>query len=373
MLLSAYLDLLLEKIQKLTAKKISVILILFFVIVVFTNGISIVPPQHYQRLSQNPFITRTDIAIHNYWQETILLPVIAFYTHLNSRVSYNVLCFFIIVSAYWLFAQLTHKCKGSVLALISTTILLTSPLNTMMLTWLGTPDSLTFALTIPFLFTNSSLLIFFLCMLGTMNHITLAIAASEILILRWMARDNIKGHHLVAVIIGGIAGYSFVQAFLAFNQIQVYSRLDFVLAKDLIAWVKLNFTNFPAAIFSLFNIQWLILLTCLIMFFKKDKPYYSSLLIILLFNYGITFFTVDTTRIFSLLSWGVLINCVFHSYELSVNSSAQENSSQKQFLQALIVIGLISFITPRYYAWKGHIYSAPFYALLTFLKSIFSI
>lgn len=367
MLLSSYLDFLYEKVRKLTLQKILIILAIFFVIVIFTNGISHYPPKIYKRLSNNPFVSRIDIDKVNYWQESVLLPVIAYYTNLDSSPSFYILCFSIIVLAYLLFAGLTYQREGPAATLIFTAILITSPLTTVMLAWLGTPDSLTVAMTVPFLFINSGILIFLLSILGTMNHIVFTIAAGEILTLRWIARDRIKINHLIAIILGWIMGYVLVKVFFALNNIQVITRFDFILSKNLNFWINMNSVNFPMTISSLFNIQWLIIIVCLIMFFKMDKFYYFSVIAILLFNYGVTFFTEDTTRIYSLLSWGVLLECVFHSYKLALNNNDKETSYQKQFLQALIIIGFSSLIAARYYSWDGEIHPTPFY---TFLKLV---
>jgi hypothetical protein len=221
---------------------------------------------------------------------------------------------------------------------------------------------LTVFLTIPFLFTSSLGWIFILALLGTTNHITFLIAAIEILLLRWMARDNIRFIHLVAIVLGGMLGFISVEGFLAVHHIQVMSRLDFIFTTSLKQWIQMNLAEFPMTIFSLFNIQWLIIPICLVMFFKTDKRYYSFFLAMLLFNYGVTFFAQDTTRIFSLVSWGIFMNCIFHSFELA---NKDDSASRKLFLQALIVIALISFIAPRYYSWNGSIRSAPFYKFLS--------
>lgn len=351
-----------RKTKKIASQKYWIVVLgFFFIVVTITNGISLVPSQHYQKLSENPFVTRTDIASDNYWQETVLLPVIAFFTRLTTPLTFSILCFAIIVGAYLLFAGSVFNRSGSLPTLIFTTILITSPLTTILLTWLGMPDGLTIFLTIPFLFTSSLSLVFILAILGTLNHLTFLIAAIEILVLRWMARDDIRIIHLAAITIGGIIGYVSVNLFFAVYNIQVMSRLDYIFTVSLVEWIKLNLAEFPMTIFSLFNIQWLIIPICLIMFFKKDKRYYSFILAMLLFNYGITFFSKDTTRIFSLLSWGILMHCVFHSFELA---NKEDSSYQKQLLQALIVISLISFITPRYYSWNGSIHTTPFYAFL---------
>ena len=86
----------------------------------------------------------------------------------------------------------------------------------------------------------------------------------------------------------------------------------------------------------------------------------------LLINYGIVFFTLDTTRIFSLTSWAVLFMCIFHSYNLAISEDTDKVIYQKQYLQALILIGIISFFTPRYFSWVGEIHIAPFYKVISY-------
>ena len=333
---------------------------LVFLAVIFTNGIGVVPEEPYQRLAENPFVTRTDIHFNNYWQENPLLPVIAFYLGLSSPNAFNILCFVIIAGAFWLFAWLSSRRWGTASALFFSMLLITSPLTTVMLTWLGTPDGLTLALTIPFLFARSSLLLFILSIAGVASHPAFMMAITEILVLRWAARDDVRFKHLLTAGMGIVIGYGLVRLFLTTNQIEIVSRADFMLMKGFVEWAKMNALNLPMSLSSLFNIHWLILPLCLIMFFKRDRIFYSLALVFLLVNFGFTFFTLDTTRIFSLLSWGVLFECIFHSYKLA----GTEQSAQKQFIQSLILIGIVSLIVPRYFSWAGEIHTTPFYQFM---------
>lgn len=341
------------------------VVLFLIVLAVSINGISLVPPQQYQRLSQNPFTTRTDIANDNYWQESTLLPIVAFYTHWNDPLTFNALCFFILITAYVFFASLSLHKLGFTPAFVFTTILITNPVTTILFSWLGTPDGLTFLFTIPFLFTNSPFLIFALSILGATNHIVFVIAAFEILILRWAAKDSLKPLHLFAQVAGGIIGYLLVWLFLTVNQIQVLARWDYILLRDWDSWFKLNSTNFPLTILSFFNVQWLILFICSILFFNKDKYFYFATWAFLLFNYAVSFFTLDQTRIFSLLSWGILLQCIFHSYVLDRQDYDNGKTHKRIFLQALTIVGFLSFLTPRYYSWEGNIYLAPFWKTIS--------
>ena len=362
MLLSTALDSLFEKAQKLSEKKYwFLFLILLSVVVAFINGIGIIPEEPYQLLSQNPFTTRTDIHFNNYWQETVLLPIIAYYLGLTGTITFNALTLALIIGSYTLFTWWAYRRWGIWLSLISSVLLFTSPLTTILLSWLGSPDGLTLLLIIPFLFTQSGLLLFFLALLGMTNHPTFIIAAMEILMLRWIAREGINSKHLILTSIGAGIGYGTVKLFLSINKIEIVSRLNFMQFKNITEWIELNWSIAPISIFSLFNIHWLVLFVCLLMFYKKDKLFFSTALVILFLNYGITFFTLDTTRIFSLLSWGIFFLCVFHSYKTASSLQDEEPGYYEQFSKALVLLGILSIFAPRFYSWIGEIHSTPFF------------
>jgi len=333
----------------------------FLFIVILINGISLTPYQQYQRLSQNPFIARTDIASDNYWQENILLPVVTFYTHWNSPLSFNVLCFLISITAYLLFAKLAYSKFGFISALLFTAILITGPVTTVLFSWLGTPDGLTFLLAVPLLFTNSGILIFIISLFGVTNHIAFAIAAVEILTLRWIAKDNIKPLHIITQMAGCATGYLLVRFFLLINHIEVFSRLDYILSSNLSLWTQINSTNFSLTVFSFFNAQWLLIIIYSVFFLNKDKYFYFAMWVFLLLNYAITFFTLDQTRVFSLLSWGILLQGVFHSRILDLENAKGDSFHKSFFLHVLAFVAFLSLIVPRYYSWAGNIYTSPFW------------
>lgn len=369
MLISTFLDSLYEKTLRLGRSRFWLLFLgLVLLAVIFINGIGIVPEEPYRRLAENPFVTRTDIHFNNYWQENPLLPLLAHTLRLTSPASFNILCFVILTGAFLSFALFARSKWGPAPALIFSTLLITSPLTTVILTWLGTPDGLTLLLTVPFLFARSSLFFFPLALLGAANHPAFMIAALEILALRWAARDGTGFKQLLVTSAGLAAGYGLVRWFLVVNQIEIVSRVDFMLLKDFMEWVKMNALNLPMSVASLFNAHWLILVVCLVMFFKRDRVFYSLILAFLLVNYAFTFFTLDTTRIFSLLAWGVLFTCMFHSYNLAKAEKGANPQVERQFLQSLIVVGLVSLVSPRYFSWMGEIHATPFY---DFLRKVF--
>lgn len=339
-----------EFIEKIAAKKIwPFSLVGFFLIVIVTNGVSFLPFPKYQLLSIDPFSER---------QETILLPIFGYITNLNSPINFTGLCSFIILIAYTLFVFFSKRRHSVFLTILVSTILFTNPISTILLSWVGSPDGLTFLLTIPFLFVSSPFLFFILAFLGTTNHITLLFAVIEIVILRLLSREKLRAIHLVLVIMSCALGLFIVKIFAAGG----ISRFDFLISRGLSSWIDHNLSQLPLTLFSLFNVQWIILISCLIKFFKKDKIYYSFVLLFVLFNYCISFFSLDTTRIFSLLSWGVFIHCVYRSYEISQKLDPPQK--QKQFQLILIVIILLSLVLPRFFSWEGVIIMSPFHESL---------
>jgi len=270
----------------------------------------------------------------------------------------------IIACGYTVFAIYAYRRWGAPQAMVLSTLLITSPVTTILFTWLGMPDGLSVALFLPLLFTNSPVLIFLLAVLGSTNHVVFLIAASEIIALRWFSRDGIKFRHVMAMAAGSIIGMLLLKAFLTFNQIEVAPRIGFLVSRSIWDWTKLNILHLPLSLFSFFNVQWMAIAVCLLMFYKWDKRFYLSVTALFLVNYGITFFSLDTTRIFSLLSLGIFMLCIFHSYKLATSHPNATPKHQKQFMLALIAIGVFSIFSPRYFSWAGEIHATPFYEFL---------
>jgi uncharacterized membrane protein len=271
-------------------------------------------------------------------------------------VTFNLLCFAILAGGYALFAGWSYSRWGPVPAFLSSALLITSPLTTVLLSWLGTPDGVSFVLTIPVLFLTSWPVLFVLSAIGSLNHVTVPAAALLILILRWCARDGINLRHIAATVLGGGTGYALARITLALLQIPAWSRFDNYFTRDLASWTERMARNLPVTVFSLFNIQWFLLIIIVVMFFSRDKRFYSAVIGIVLFNCLFAFFSNDSTRNFALVSWGVLIESAIHSYRLAAD---MDEPHRKEFLLAWTGVGIASFFAPRFYSWDGGIYSSP--------------
>jgi hypothetical protein len=326
-------------------------------ILILLNGISIVPPQHYLKLSANPFITRTDIDPENSWQENLLLPAVAFFTKLNTPWLFYGLCFAILLGAYAALAAALRARLDPAPAFLITAVLIASPLSTAMLSWLGTPDGLTVLLTIPFLFLTSLPLAFGLAFLGAFNHIAVIIAAVEILFLRWLARDRVRPVHAAAALLGGAAGYGIVRWILYLLNIQTPTRFGVFLSRNLHTVTDVMRMNASLTVFSLYNIFWILILISFLMFFRFGKNFFGGLAAVIVVNGIFAFYVNDSTRNFSVISWGPLVLCLLVSLRLAAEQGGEVRGEYLRIVAAFVAAALL---VPRFYSWDGYIHFAPF-------------
>ena len=314
----------------------------------------------YQLLSKNPFITRYDLGTTNYYQEDILFPLLAYFTHMTSRTGFLILCFVFIYGSYVLFAFLARKAFGPLPGLIFSILLITYPLTTMLLAMLGMADPLSFFLTVPLLFVTNPILIGVLSFLGVCNHSMMLAAMPEVILMRFIAKDEkFKPLHVFASIAGAVLGYLAVRAFLLINNIHFFpTRLEFIKQTRLPTWINIDTFNLPLTWFSLQNIHWLALLLCFLVLIKYDRRYLFFFAGVLLVNYAVTLVVYDVTRVYSLISWGVTFHCIFYCYRLVQKNG--KPSEVIEYMKALMVIAVLSFGAPRIYIWAGHVDPSPF-------------
>lgn len=350
------------RVQPLAEKYFWLLLAALLVFSLWYNQLGIVPPQHYYRLSVNPYTTRTDIASDNYWQESVLLPVFANLTGLNSHLGYHLFCVAIILGSYVLFAFFASRELGRFTALLLTILLVGHSTNAVLFSWIGTPDGVTLLLGVLALFLTSRGAILIITVLAALNHPMASLGILGILVLRALStEDKIDWKSVGVGVLGTLVGLALVRLFLAYFQIDLYSRIDYILSRDLQFWINQNRAQFWLALFSFHGLFWIVLLVCLVLNLKRDPRYYVAFVMLNLIFYAITFFTVDTTRVFSLLAWGAAFQCVIHSLRLEL----KYNAGVPRLELLLVVVGLASLVFPRYVVWGGSYYSPPYSTFYT--------
>ena len=317
-------------------------------------GLGTLPHDEYLLAAQNPFESLRSFLypVRNYFQQSPLLPLTAYAAGLTSKAGFVTLCLGFIVLGFGAFASLARVRYGRELGLIAAALALSHPVTLVMLSWVGTPDGITFLLTACLLFARSSAWIAILCTIGAFNHPVMVFAAPVILVLRATSGEKECGFRQLLPAAAGLAlGTAAVYLFLWHYKIGVFSRLDCIGTRTLGGWIKLNLTSFPLTLYSLHGPIWLALAAAFIAAFSLDRRYFIVFILCQLLFYGITFFTEDTTRVFSLLTWAAAIHCILHAARLL---EAKRNLREcAQYRAALIVIAIFGLLGPHYYLWNS--------------------
>ncbi len=326
-------------------------LALLVVTTILYCGIGVVPREFYRELAKDPYIQRTDIHQENYFQESPLLPVLAYLTGWQAQTPFNVLCASFILAGVAYLVRATRRRYGSLWTLLLLALLLANPVTVVLLSWIGMPDAITFLALALMLYIRQGWVVFLLAALGSYNHPTVMFAAPALWLLRWRARESgVNFRHVVLTVAGVLAGWLAVRFFLHINSIEVVSRAEFVGDRNLLFWIKYNLTHLPVAIFSLQGMVWFALAASLFVLWRLDRLY--AWLLLGLF-YGVTFFCLDTTRVFALLAWAPAWHAVLHALQKAEQADPR---LRLQLERLLLLIALIGLISPTYYVWLGQVF-----------------
>lgn len=318
------------------------------------TGVGVVPREFYREVASNPYMQRTDVHPENHFQESPLLPVAAHLAGWQSRGAFNALCFAFIAASLLFLLQAARRRYGGFWALLLLMLLLAHPVIMVLFSWLGTPDSITFFVLALLLYARQKWLVFFLVLVGAYNHPIVMFAAPAILLLRWLARENgIRLWHVLCGGAGGGAGWLLVRIFLHINSIAVVSRAEYVESRSLAFWLQYNLVQLPLALFSLHNVVWVALAVALFTLWRLERRYVVVFLLLQVFFYGVTFFCLDTTRVFALLAWAAAWHCVGYALQRSERGPAP---ARQRLEQKLLLVALISLLTPTYYSYLGEFY-----------------
>ena len=334
------------------------------------NGVGLVPPEHYQKFAQHPFVTRDDIAPMNEWQDSILLPLAAFWMGATGRVSFNALCVGMLLIGYAIFLAASKRRTGQPEALLLFILLLGHPVTAILWMWIGMPDAFSFICVVLALFVRSRLLLLLLAAVSMLNHPAGVIAMGNVVMLRLAAReDKITLIHCGLVLAGGLIGGVAVHVFTDYHHILVRSRLEYALGMSVEHWLQFNLSMLPSALFSFQQTVWFVLAILVLMVARKDPMYFRLFGAILIVSYGITFFTLDTTRVFVLLTWGATFHAISHG--LALNRRDYRGLDAKTVLGAIEAFAITGLLIPRFYIWGGKIFRTPFDTTVEMIRHIF--
>jgi len=326
----------------------------FFVIILvfFLYGVSS-PSTDYFTISKSPFKPFTGAP---YTQDSILLPVSAYYLGLNhsqAQFDFYTICVYMLalVSIYILGYKRFRLETLFFLALA----LAFSPASINSFFWPGMPDAFTILFSVIAVFSNSIPILFLTALLGVTNHPQFLFIGIALIILRLASQEKeFKVPQALAILVGMIAGYAIVQTFLSYNHIYIqHNRFQLIFEQDISFWLESKMIESPLSLFSLYQGLWFILPVCFLYGFYRKKRYYIVFLILQLAAGVVTLFMLDTTRVFSLLTIGTILHAVAFTY----NSIEKEYTQSMRWLFITIFVGAI--FLPHYLMMSGQPYIPP--------------
>ena len=346
------------------------ILFLIFSLTVMINGLGIATDTVYFRLAQNPFRTRLDIAGINYFQESLLMPLLFYSLGISSLWFYTVACFGSIAMAQGLFIATAKQITESVSAIILYLILAIHPVICVLYTFIWMPDCLTFLLTVMGFSISSPLLLAVLAFLGTMNHSIAAIALLALTVLRWSSQKELIGIKQIIAVISGVAlGRLIIWIFFNIYSIAIpATRYDFAKKMTLIDILHNNFSHWPLTLYSLHGPVWIMPLLALYLSWKVDRRYAITAMSVQVVLYGITLFIADTTRVFALMAWAPTLHLFYHTLVL-VNDGRIEDKTH-EIRKAFLLVGIIGLFAPVYSIWGGAVHPTNFLNFYQYIASI---
>ena len=329
-----------------------------FAVVLALTGVGSLPHEPYRLTALNPFVKSQAYDV-NTFQESPLLPLLSYATHLTSPAAFAALCLSFVVTGLVVFAAYARKALETAEAVVLYAVGVGHPAVLVLLSWVGTPDPITFLLEALLLSVSHPLALLLIGAVGAFNHPLVLFGAPVILALRWLAGDpRIRGVQLAFCVAGLVAGTVAVQLFLSSYGIEVFSRLQYLGALSPTDWIKHNLSNLPATLYSLNGVSWLVLALCITSCFRLDPKYYWGVLIAQLLFLGMAFFSLDTTRVFALVSWPVATHCVVHSLRLAESHGG--TAFGRQLRGAIAGLAILGVLGPRVYVWDGEIHGPPF-------------
>ena len=286
--------------------------------------------------------------------------------------------------SYGIFFLSLYLKQGLIISILLSFILVISPLSLIQKTWISFPDTYTFlfslflviqklysskeiqkdskellqnsyilkdiykSLKIKFKINSYSYFFFFIIIsLGLFNHFYqfFFIAFEIICINFYFLRDKYQFIlDLLFLLLSAIFIRSISQYLFILNNIEIVDyRLSIVKSLSYEELIKINFTNLFTGIYGFLFGLWLIFLYDVLI--KKNYSHIFSFI----FSFCITFFTYDTTRIFTLIFF------VSFLFSLTLNLRNYTSRDIKALSVLTFLSSIVYFFQPLYYKWGERI------------------
>ena len=309
---------------------------------IFWTGISILPGNPYFLLATDPTIAHE---IQNTYQATPLFSIIAWILQIDTAQ------WFAIYSLTWCLASfvlLYLYLKRNVewnLPLVFC-ILLNHPFAYTQLLWLGLADSAHYCFWLLILLNKKCLPRFILGILAGANHPASLVVAFTFLF------SNFNKKEKATLILSAIIGLFTAKLWNYHHQIEIYSRVEYVLDRGIWHPIYNALCNLPTLVFSYQHVCWVLILLILKSIFKTDKKTFITFVILHVIGLC-TILATDLTRCFAIVVTPLLFKLIGESELLKSNDLTVK--------KLIPIIAFTSFITPAIFVWDSSVWTNMFH------------
>jgi len=317
---------------------------------------------------KNPFLNQTS----NQWlMSSFLGPVLGYITSANqSLILYSLLHLVILLICFTALTIIIRRQYGDFVARSVLIVFFLSPISNVLFTWLGSPDILTFILvTVLVIFRKNIKIIFVSSFLLGINHpeqgliVLFLLAVFSYLI-------NRKRESILFVLFGIgsllLGKYLLEMYFDSQNMFVEFSRIDYIPNAGLLRYIRATLSNPFALLFSLYNVLYVFIIVYVVYYWKREKIAIAFIVYSILAFITILI-TLDQTRVFSILTFPVLLLLVFSPSYQSLGST------EKNFFKNVLALSFIAgIIVPRFLVWEGNVYYSAYKNILNLFINLMS-
>jgi len=321
-----------------------------------------------ENIFANPFLDQPK----NQWLlSSFLGPLLGYVTSANRSIYlYSLLHLIIFIIFFTVMIAVAKQRHGDYIARSVLILFFLSPISNVLFTWLGSPDIITFLLSMALILfeKNIPVLVISAFLLG-MNHPEQGLVILILLaIFTCTSGERPKEVFKFALVgIGSLLLGKFLVGwyFEIFNFDVTYSRAEYISNGGLYLYVKSTLSNPFAMMFSLYNILYIFIAIYLAYYWKKEKIAFAFLVYSLL-AFTVILFTLDQTRVFSILTFPGLLLLVFSP------TFRDSPTEQKEFFQNVLSILLLAGIfIPRFTILNGEVHFSSYQYLVETLHNAY--
>lgn len=339
-----------EAIWETTVARCKYLPVIALVLTLLVGGFSTIRALWYlQSFAASP--ANSDL-FSTYHGETPLFFLLAHALGATTLPRYLVFCGCIVIVVYSLVYNYANRRKSPP-AMLCLLLFASHPIAYILQTWFGMVDGLTVASTAVLLFSRSTVAMAPASLVLMLNHTSAPLIALPLLILRILSGDSVVSlRHFCVVAISLLIGKILLISFLGVD-IESASRLGFIFHVPLSHWVRINITHLPLIVYSMFFALWIPIIFMVVLFFNDNRRFYGCYLLFLAGFYCVTLVTLDTTRVYAMLSWGPTLCCLMHTWD----KTAERTIRNTVFRACVVASAFLGWCLPRLFVYDGKVYA----------------